>query len=142
MDDGRGDSGRTESLRASEDLGDAENKLDDMIAKLIGLRIEVEDPDGLARFPLGDDGRLLTLFATVPCAPRLLTSAWRSSTTCSQPVTGQCGCRARSFGALRQTSCPGASRTPIETSAPAELEKLPACSSRYSVPGQSAVAHY
>ncbi len=68
MDDGRGDSGRTESLRASEDLGDAENKLDDMIAKLIGLRIEVEDPDGLARFPLGDDGRLLTLF--VDCAVR------------------------------------------------------------------------
>jgi hypothetical protein len=56
MDDGRGDSGRTESLRASEDLGDAENKLDDMIAKLIGLRIEVEDPDGLCASPLVTTG--------------------------------------------------------------------------------------
>ena len=38
------------------------NKLDDMIAKLTGLRTEVEDPDGLVRFTLGDDGRLLSLF--------------------------------------------------------------------------------
>jgi hypothetical protein len=58
-----------------EDLGDAEkvkfveaelsstlNRLDDMIAKLTGLRTEIEDPDGLVRFTLGDDGRLLTLF--------------------------------------------------------------------------------
>jgi hypothetical protein len=58
-----------------EDLGDAEkvkfveaelsstlNRLDDMIARLTGLRTEVEDPDGLVRFTLGDDGRLLTLF--------------------------------------------------------------------------------
>jgi hypothetical protein len=58
-----------------EDLGDAEkvkfveaelaatlNKLDDMIAKLTGLRTEVDDPDGLVRFTLGDDGRLLSLF--------------------------------------------------------------------------------
>jgi hypothetical protein len=58
-----------------EDLGDAEkvkfveaeltstlNKLDDMIARLTGLRTEIEDPDGLVRFTLGDDGRLLTLF--------------------------------------------------------------------------------
>jgi hypothetical protein len=58
-----------------EDLGDAEkvkfveaeltsalNRLDDMIAKLTALRTEIEDPDGLVRFTLGDDGRLLTLF--------------------------------------------------------------------------------
>ena len=37
-------------------------KLDDMIARLTGLRTEVDDPDGLVRFTLGDDGRLLTLF--------------------------------------------------------------------------------
>jgi hypothetical protein len=58
-----------------ENLGDAEkvkfveaeltatlNRLDDMIAKLTGLRTEIEDPDGLVRFTLGDDGQLLTLF--------------------------------------------------------------------------------
>jgi hypothetical protein len=58
-----------------DDLGDAEKvkyseaeiaatlgKLDDMIARLTALRTEVEDPDGLVRFTLGDDGRLLTLF--------------------------------------------------------------------------------
>ena len=58
-----------------EDLGDAEkvkfveaelgatlNKLDDMTARLTALRTQVEDPDGLVRFTLGDDGRLLTLF--------------------------------------------------------------------------------
>ena len=38
------------------------NRLDDMIARLTGLRTEIEDPDGLVRFTLGDDGRLLTLF--------------------------------------------------------------------------------
>ena len=58
-----------------DDLGDAEkvkfveaeltstlNRLDDMIAQLTGLRTEIEDPDGLVRFTLGDDGRLLSLF--------------------------------------------------------------------------------
>jgi hypothetical protein len=58
-----------------EDLGDAEKvkfvqaelaatlgKLDDMIAKLTALRTEVDDPDGLVRFTLGEDGRLLSLF--------------------------------------------------------------------------------
>jgi hypothetical protein len=58
-----------------DDLGDAEkvkfveaelaatlNRLDDMIAGLTGLRTEIQDPDGLVRFTLGDDGRLLTLF--------------------------------------------------------------------------------
>jgi hypothetical protein len=57
------------------DLGDAEKvkyvqaelastlgKLDDMIAQLTALRTEVDDPDGLVRFTLGDDGRLLSLF--------------------------------------------------------------------------------
>ena len=58
-----------------EDLGDAEKvkfaeaelaatltRLDDMIERLTGLRTEVDDPDGLVRFTLGDDGRLLSLF--------------------------------------------------------------------------------
>ena len=37
-------------------------RLDDMIARLAALRTEVDDPDGLVRFTLGDDGRLLTLY--------------------------------------------------------------------------------
>lgn len=37
-------------------------KLDDAIARMAALRTDVEDPDGLIRFTLGDDGRLLTLF--------------------------------------------------------------------------------
>lgn len=58
-----------------EELGDAEKvkyseaevaatlgRLDDMIARLTALRTEVDDPDGLVRFTLGDDGRLMTLF--------------------------------------------------------------------------------
>jgi len=58
-----------------DDLGDAEkvkfceteiaatvDRLTDMIARLAALRTEVDDPDGLVRFTLGDDGRLLTLF--------------------------------------------------------------------------------
>jgi len=58
-----------------DDLGDAEkvkyseaeiastlSKLDDMIARLTALRTAVDDPDGLVRFTLGDDGRLLELF--------------------------------------------------------------------------------
>ncbi len=63
--------------RSSEfdDLGDAEKvkycqteiaatvgRLDDMIARLASLRTDVDDPDGLVRFTLGDDGRLLRLF--------------------------------------------------------------------------------
>lgn len=38
-------------------------KLGDAIARMAALRTEVEDPDGLIRFTLGDDGRLLTLFS-------------------------------------------------------------------------------
>ncbi|HEV7855095.1 MAG TPA: YbaB/EbfC family nucleoid-associated protein [Mycobacterium sp.] len=58
-----------------DELGDAEKvkycvtevaatlgRLDDMIARLAALRTEVDDPDGLVRFTLGDDGRLLTLY--------------------------------------------------------------------------------
>jgi hypothetical protein len=58
-----------------DELGDAEKvkyskaelaatlgRLDDMIARLSALRTEVDDPDGLVRFRLGDDGRLMTLF--------------------------------------------------------------------------------
>jgi hypothetical protein len=33
-----------------------------MIARLTGLRTDVDDPDGLVRFTLGDDGRLMSLF--------------------------------------------------------------------------------
>jgi hypothetical protein len=57
------------------ELGDAEKvkycetevaatlgRLDDMIARLAALRTEVDDPNGLVRFTLGDDGRLLTLY--------------------------------------------------------------------------------
>jgi hypothetical protein len=60
---------------AFDDLDDAEKvkfceaevasalaKLDDAIARLAALRTEVEDPDGLVRFTLGEDGRLLSLF--------------------------------------------------------------------------------
>jgi hypothetical protein len=36
--------------------------LNTMIAQLAALRTEVDNPDGLVRFTLGDDGRLLTLF--------------------------------------------------------------------------------
>jgi hypothetical protein len=58
-----------------EDLGDAEKvrysegevaatlgKLDQLLAEVSALRTDVDDPDGLVRFTLGDDGRLLTLF--------------------------------------------------------------------------------
>jgi DNA-binding protein YbaB len=58
-----------------DDLSDAEkvtfsedevaatlSKLDELIAQLSALRTEVEDPDGLVRISLGDDGRLLALF--------------------------------------------------------------------------------
>jgi hypothetical protein len=37
-------------------------RLEDVIAGLTGLRAEVDDPDGLVRFTLGDDGRLMSLF--------------------------------------------------------------------------------
>jgi hypothetical protein len=58
-----------------EDLGDAEKvtfceaeissalaKLDHAIARMAAMRTEVEDPDGLVRLRLGDDGRLVELF--------------------------------------------------------------------------------
>ena len=67
-----------------EDLGDAEKvayaeaeisstlgKLDDLIAALSALRTDVDDPDGLVRFTLGDDGRLLTLFIDDAVGTRL-----------------------------------------------------------------------
>jgi hypothetical protein len=37
------------------------DRLNNMITQLAALRTEVDDPDGLVRFTLGDDGRLLTL---------------------------------------------------------------------------------
>ena len=58
-----------------DELGDAEKvkyceaevaatlgRLDDMIARLAALRTEIDDPDGLVRITLGDDGRVMTLF--------------------------------------------------------------------------------
>jgi hypothetical protein len=69
-----------------DDLGDAEKvkfcetelaatltRLDDAIARLAALRTEVEDPAGLVRFTLGEDGRLLSLFVD-DAAPHLLTN--------------------------------------------------------------------
>jgi hypothetical protein len=67
-----------------EDLGDAEKvkysetevaatlgKLDALIAELSALRTDVDDPDGVVRFTLGDDGRLLTLFIDDSAGNRL-----------------------------------------------------------------------
>jgi hypothetical protein len=69
-----------------DDLGDAEKvkfsetevaatlaQLDDALARLAALRTEVEDPEGLIRFTLGPDGRLLTLFIH-DAAPTRLTN--------------------------------------------------------------------
>ena len=86
------------------------SKLDDLIARLTSLRIEVEDPDGLVRFTLGDDGRLLTVFID-GSTPMVMTrdavrtslttrAGERNSTICSPPVTRQCGCRASNSGKL------------------------------------------
>jgi len=50
-----------EALQRVEELKQL-NKLDDMIAGLTGPRTEVDDPDGLVRFTLSDDERLLSLF--------------------------------------------------------------------------------
>jgi hypothetical protein len=43
------------------EVADTLGRLDEMIAALTGLRTEVDDPSGLFRFTLGEDGRLLTL---------------------------------------------------------------------------------
>ena len=48
-----------EALQRVEELKQL-NKLDDMIAGLTGPRTEVDDPDGLVRFTLSDDERLLS----------------------------------------------------------------------------------
>ena len=69
-----------------DDLGDEERvkfseaeiaatlaQLDDALSRLSALRTEVKDPDGFARFTLGDDGQLLTLFIS-DAAPRSLTN--------------------------------------------------------------------
>jgi hypothetical protein len=62
-DFGFDDLGDEEKVKFSEDETAATlDKLDSMIAALTSLRTDVEDPDGLVRFTLGDDGRLLTLF--------------------------------------------------------------------------------
>jgi hypothetical protein len=57
------DLGPEEKVKFSEaEIAATLAKLDDAIARMAALRTEVEDPDGLIRFTLGDDGRLLTLF--------------------------------------------------------------------------------
>jgi hypothetical protein len=57
------DLGPEEKVKFSEaEIAATLAKLDDAIARMAALRTEVEDPDGLIRFTLGDDGRLLSLF--------------------------------------------------------------------------------
>ena len=57
------DLGPEEKVKFSEaEIAATLARLDDAIARMAALRTEVEDPDGLIRFTLGDDGRLLTLF--------------------------------------------------------------------------------
>jgi hypothetical protein len=57
------DLGPAEKVKFSEaEIASTLAKLDDAIARMAALRTDVEDPDGLIRFTLGDDGRLLTLF--------------------------------------------------------------------------------
>jgi hypothetical protein len=57
------DLGPEEKVKFSEaEIAATLAKLDDAIARMAALRTEVDDPDGLIRFTLGDDGRLLTLF--------------------------------------------------------------------------------
>jgi len=46
-------------------------KLDQLIAALSELRTDVDDPDGLVRLTMGDDGRLLTLFIDDSVGTRL-----------------------------------------------------------------------
>jgi hypothetical protein len=57
------DLGPEEKVKFSEaEIAATLAKLDDAIARMAALRTDVDDPDGLIRFTLGDDGRLLTLF--------------------------------------------------------------------------------
>jgi hypothetical protein len=52
-----------DKVRFSEaEVGATLASLDDVISRMSALRTDVEDPDGLVRLTLGDDGRLLTLF--------------------------------------------------------------------------------
>ncbi len=44
------------------ELGAASAMLDELLRRHDALRTHVEDPDGLVRFTLGNDGRLLELF--------------------------------------------------------------------------------
>lgn len=61
--DGFDDLGPEEKVKFSEaEIAATLAKLDDAIARMAALRTEVEDPDGLIRFTLGDDGRLLSLY--------------------------------------------------------------------------------
>jgi hypothetical protein len=66
--------GDAEKVKFSEaEVASALAKLDDAIARMAALRTEVEDPDGLVRLTLGEDGRLLSLFIH-DAAPTSLTN--------------------------------------------------------------------
>jgi hypothetical protein len=66
------DLGPEEKVKFSEaEIASTLAKLDDAIARMAALRTEVEDPEGLIRFTLGDDGRLLTLFIQDNAGQRL-----------------------------------------------------------------------
>lgn len=58
--DGLGDAEKVKHCET--EVADTLSRLDDMIAALAALRTEVEDPSGLMRFTLGEDGRLLRLY--------------------------------------------------------------------------------
>jgi len=47
---------------AAAELDALSARLDDMLTRLRGIRVEVSDPDGMIRLTLGDDGRLLELW--------------------------------------------------------------------------------
>ena len=71
--------GAEEKVKFSEaEIASTLAKLDDAIARMAALRTEVEDPEGLIRFTLGDDGRLLTLFIQDNVGQLLTTSTSRS----------------------------------------------------------------
>jgi hypothetical protein len=68
------DLGDTDKVKYSEtEVAATLAELDDALTRLAALRTEVEDPDGMVRFTLGPDGRLLTLFIH-DAAPTRLTN--------------------------------------------------------------------
>jgi hypothetical protein len=74
------DLGPEEKVKFSEaEIAATLAKLDDAIARMAALRTDVEDPDGLIRFTLGDDRWLLTLFIHDNVGQLLTTLPWRRS---------------------------------------------------------------